>query len=188
MNTKILIKFLPLFLLFTIKTAMAEEKTTYLAGGCFWGMQELLRNKEGVLYTEVGYTGGSISNPSYSIVKLGESGHSEAVKVIYDDKIISFEKLLRYFFKIHDPTTPNRQGNDIGTQYRSSIFIQNEEEKIVAKNVIQDLEQKGVWKSKISTTLEEFKSFTKAEEYHQDYLQKTPKGYTCHFVREINTD
>lgn len=156
-------------------------KTAYLAGGCFWGVEELLRKIPGVLKTEVGYSGGTLENPTYNDVKEGDTGHAEAIRIDYDPAVLSYEKLLGLFFKLHDPTTLNRQGNDIGTQYRSAIFYQDDEELKTARDVIQD--QSGFWKREITTSLEPFKKFYSAEEFHQDYLQKNPGGYTCHYWR-----
>jgi methionine-S-sulfoxide reductase len=156
-----------------------------LAGGCFWGMEDLFRTFEGVLDTKVGYAGGDESKATYDFVKTGKTGHAEALWVRYDPSKTSLEAILKYFFKIHDPTTLNRQGNDIGTQYRSAIFYTNDQQKEIAGSVIDKIDKAKVWKSKIITVLEPLKSFTPAEEYHQNYLQKNPRGYTCHFERDI---
>lgn len=156
-------------------------KTAYLAGGCFWGVEELLRKVPGVIKTEVGYTGGQLENPTYYDVKTGETGHAEAIRIEYDSGKLSYEELLNLFFRLHDPTTRNRQGGDIGTQYRSAIFYQNADELKAAEDVIRD--QSGYWKRDITTSLEPFKKFYPAEEDHQDYLQKNPGGYTCHYWR-----
>lgn len=156
----------------------------YLAGGCFWGMQELLRQVPGVLSTEVGYTGGWLDNPRYDDTHDSKSGHAEAVKVVFDPNVLPFEDLLaNTFFKMHDPTTRNRQGNDVGTQYRSAIFYTSDEQKRTAQRVIDAVNQTGFWKSPIATTLEAFSQWWTAETYHQDYLQRYPTGYTCHFMR-----
>jgi methionine-S-sulfoxide reductase len=157
-------------------------KTAYLAGGCFWGVEDLLRKIPGIVATEVGYSGGLTENPTYHDVKCGDTGHAEAIKIDYDPAVISYEKLLGLFFRLHDPTTRNRQGNDVGTQYRSAIFYQDSDELKTAEDVIQD--QSGFWKREITTSLEPFKKFTSAESYHQDYLEKNPGGYTCHYWRE----
>lgn len=149
----------------------------YLAGGCFWGMEELFRKLPGVLETEAGYTGGKKENPTYE----NHDGHAEALEVVYDDEIISYKNILDFFFCIHNPTTLNRQGNDIGISYRSAIFYQNESEKKQAEDFIDIVNNSGRWENKVSTTLEPFSVFYKAEEYHQDYLQKNLGGYTCHF-------
>lgn len=159
------------------------SKDMYVAGGCFWGVEELIRAVPGVTDTEVGYTGGETKNPTYETVKTGRTGHAEAIKISYDPSRISYEKLLELFFQLHDPTTLNRQGNDIGTQYRSTIFPQNEEEKKIAQQVIERENKSGRWKRPVVTTLEDFRQFYSAETYHQDYLQKNPGGYTCHYWR-----
>ncbi len=148
----------------------------YLAGGCFWGMEELFRKLPGVLETESGYTGGKKENPTYE----NHDGYAEALEVVYDDEIISYKNILDFFFCIHNPTTLNRQGNDIGISYRSAIFYQNESEKKQAEDFIEIVNNSGRWENKVSTTLEPFSVFYKAEEYHQDYLQKNIGGYTCH--------
>ena len=159
-------------------------KNAILAAGCFWGVEELIRQVPGVLDTEVGYTGGSTPNPTYEDVKTGRSGHAEAVRITYDPGQLSFEDLLKLFFQLHDPTTLNRQGNDIGTQYRSTIFVASTEERATAKRVIQELNASGAFARPIATTLEEATTFYPAESYHQDYLQKHPNGYTCHYWRK----
>lgn len=151
-------------------------KKAYLSGGCFWGMEELFRKVSGVIETEAGYTGGKNENPTYE----NHTGHAEALEVTYDDEKISFKQILDFFFTIHNPTTLNRQGNDIGDSYRSAIFYQNEEEKKEAENFIQIVNDSGKWKDSVVTTLEPFTKFWPAEDYHQDYLKKNPGGYTCH--------
>jgi len=160
-------------------------ETATVAAGCFWGVEELVRKLDGVLDTEVGYTGGQIENPIYTIVKTGNSGHAEAVQIKFDPGKISFEKILLFFFTIHDPTTMNQQGNDIGSQYRSAIFYHSQEQKETAEKVMQNVEKSGAWKKPLATQLVAFNKFYPAESYHQDYLQKNPNGYTCHWVREI---
>ena len=157
---------------------MTTQKA-YLAGGCFWGMEELFRAQPGVIDTETGYTGGDNENPSY----VQHPGHAEALEITYDSSRTSFEKLLDFFFQIHDPTTKNRQGNDVGKSYRSAIFYQDEAEKKTAEAFIQRVNESGRWKDPVVTTLEPFKKFWPAEDLHQDYLQKIPNGYTCHYVR-----
>ena len=154
-----------------------------LAGGCFWGMEELLRSLEGVVKTEVGYIGGTVANPTYEIVSTGLSNHAEAVAITFDPEKISYEKILKFFFTIHDPTQVNRQEHDVGTQYRSAIFYLNEEQKKIALAVINQANKSGVFKKSVATRLEKAGTFYQAEEYHQDYLQKNPYGYTCHHVR-----
>lgn len=156
-----------------------ETKKAYFAGGCFWGMEELFRNLDGVLNTETGYTGGKNANPTYEF----HPGHAEALEIEYDPEKISYKELLDFFFRIHDPTTLNRQGNDVGESYRSAIFFQDEDEKSEVQSFIQIVNDSKRWKNPVVTTLEPFSQFTIAEEYHQDYLQKNPGGYTCHFVR-----
>lgn len=162
----------------------ATFETAILAGGCFWGMEDILRKVDGVLDTEVGYTGGNLSNPTYEDVRTGRTGHAEAIRVTFDPKKLSYADLLeRWFFRMHDPTTPNRQGNDIGTQYRSAIFYVNEAQRRTAHEVIAKVDASGLWKKKVVTEVVAASPFTPAETYHQDYLQKNPGGYTCHFLR-----
>lgn len=156
-----------------------------LAGGCFWGVQELYRQQKGVIFSEVGYTGGDRKTASYDNVKTGQTGHAEAVRIIYDPKEIKYEDLLVYFFKIHDPTKKNRQGNDVGTQYRSEIFALNKIQKEIAEKVIERVEKSKKWKEPVVTKINESQPFFRAEEVHQDYLVKHPYGYTCHFKRDI---
>jgi len=162
----------------------ASVDTAILAGGCFWGVEELIRTLPGVIDVEAGYTGGGISNPSYSAVSSDSTGHAEAVKITYDPSKTNYESILRFFFRLHDPTTKNRQGNDIGTRYRSAIFAKSKQEREVAEKVIKEIADSGKWKKPIATTIEDAGPWWKAEEYHQDYLQKNPGGYTCHFLRE----
>jgi peptide-methionine (S)-S-oxide reductase len=157
---------------------MANLKQAYLAGGCFWGLEELIRSQPGVVSTEAGYTGGKNENPTYE----NHPGHAEALEITYDADKTSFFKLLDFFFQIHNPTTLNRQGGDVGTSYRSAIFYQNEEELKEAKEFIDVVNKSGRWPAPVVTTLEPFTRFWKAEEYHQDYLQKNPGGYTCHVI------
>lgn len=154
-------------------------KKIILAGGCFWGMEELIRKQPGVVETTVGYTGGEVENPTYK----NHQGHAEAVEIKYDSDLTSYKKLLDFFFQIHNPTTINQQGNDIGTSYRSAIFYGNDEEKNEAINFINIVNKSGRWKDPVMTSLEPLKKFYPAEDYHQDYLQKNPNGYTCHVVR-----
>ena len=161
---------------------MASEKAI-LAGGCFWGMQDLMRRYEGVISTRVGYTGGHLDNATYNDVKKGTTGHSEAMEIIFDPAQMTYREVLAAFFQIHDPTTKDRQGNDIGSQYRSSIFYTSEEQKCIAHEVIEDVEKSGLWPGKIVTEVVPEMPFWEAEEAHQDYLQKYPNGYTCHFPR-----
>ena len=165
---------------------MATTETATLAGGCFWGMEELLRSQPGVKDVEVGYTGGDTSAVSYDLVKTGTTGQAESVQIKFDPAQTSYEKILEFFFKIHDPTTENRQGNDIGTQYRSTIFYHDEKQKQTAEGMKLRVEKSGAWKKPIVTQITPFKSWARAEDFHQDYLQKNPAGYTCHFVRKVN--
>jgi len=155
-----------------------------LSGGCFWGVQELIRKLPGVLQTTVGYTGGSTEDPDYGQVHTGNTGHAEAVQIVYDPKVISYESILRYFFRLHDPTTPNRQGNDRGTQYRSAIFYHDDDQRRVAERVKAEVDRSGKWPAKVVTQIVPASAFYPAEEYHQDYLQKHPDGYTCHYLRD----
>jgi len=148
----------------------------YLAGGCFWGLQELIRTQKGVVSTTVGYMGGENDNPTYR----NHPGHAEAVEVIYSSDEISFRELLMYFFRIHNPTTLNQQGNDTGSSYRSAIFYTSEEQYETSQEVINRVNTSGKWEDPVVTQLNAFENFTVAEEYHQDYLQKNPGGYTCH--------
>jgi peptide methionine sulfoxide reductase msrA/msrB len=160
-------------------------ETAVLAGGCFWGMEEILRSIPGVIETEVGYTGGTTSNPTYNDVKTGRTGHTEAVRIVFDPEQLSYADLLeKWFFRMHDPTTLNRQGNDIGTQYRSAIFATTPEQERIAQEVKERVERSGKWRRPIVTEIVTAGSFTRAEEYHQDYLEKNPGGYSCHFLRE----
>jgi len=155
------------------------NKKIVLAGGCFWGLEELIRKQRGVIETQVGYAGGATDNPTYE----NHEGYAEAVEITYDDKQTSFINLLDFFFQIHDPTTLNQQGNDRGTSYRSAIFYANKEERKEAEKMIEIVNASGRWENPVITTLEPLEKFYSAEEYHQGYLQKNPDGYTCHFVR-----
>ena len=158
---------------------MSATKNIYLAGGCFWGMEDLFRGLPGVTNTEVGYTGGKNLNPTYNF----HPGHAEALEITYDPEKTSFRHLLDFFFRIHNPTTLNQQGNDRGTSYRSAIFYQNEAEKREAEEFIQIVNASKRWPEAVVTSLEPFDAFWKAESDHQDYLLKNPGGYTCHFIR-----
>lgn len=155
-----------------------------LAGGCFWGMEGIIRDIPGVVDTQVGYTGGNVSKPTYPDVKTGSTGHAEAIQIIFDPKKLSFEDLLSWFFRMHDPTTMNRQGNDRGTQYRSGIFIYNDAQKASATKIKDKVDKSGKWKAPAVTEITQAGPFWRAEEYHQHYLQKNPGGYTCHFLRD----
>ena len=156
-----------------------NTKKAYIAGGCFWGMEDLFRTRKGILDTEVGYQGGKNDNPTYR----NHPGHAEGIELTYDADLTSFREILDYFFRIHNPTTVDQQGNDIGSSYRSAIFIQNEEEQKVAEEVIAIVNDSGRWEGNAVTTLEPFSTFWPAEPNHQDYLVKQPNGYTCHFER-----
>jgi peptide-methionine (S)-S-oxide reductase len=153
-------------------------KKAYLAGGCFWGLEELVRKQEGVINTEVGYTGGENEHPTYE----KHPGHAEALEIEYDPKVISFKQILDFFFRVHNPTTMNQQGNDKGASYRSAIFFQDDSEKQEAENFIKLVNESERWPNPVVTTLEPFTTFWLAEENHQDYLQKYPDGYTCHAI------
>lgn len=153
-------------------------KKAVFAGGCFWGLQELIRKQPGVVGTRVGYTGGTAENPTYR----AHAGHAEAVEIEYDTEKTSYIKLLDFFFQIHNPTTLNQQGNDVGSSYRSAIFYGDETEKDAAQKFIAIVNESKRWPGPVVTTLEPLQAFHLAEEYHQDYLQKNPKGYTCHAI------
>ena len=159
-------------------------ETATLAGGCFWGVEEILRKIDGILETEVGYTGGKTSEPKYEFVKTGTTGHAEAVQIKFDPAKISYEEVLGYFFRLHDPTQLNRQENDIGTQYRSAIFYHSDEQRKSALRVKEKVDTSGKWKNKVVTEIVPFDKWYAAEGYHQDYLQKNPNGYTCHYLRD----
>jgi methionine-S-sulfoxide reductase len=161
---------------------MAIE-TAVLAGGCFWGVEELIRAIPGVLRTEVGYCGGTTENPVYTAVKTGSTGHAEAIEIEFDPERVSFAEILKHFFQLHDPTTLGRQGNDVGSQYRSAVFYKSDAQLEVARAAIRAAEV--LWKKPIVTELVPAPRFWSAEEYHQDYLQKNPGGYTCHFYRKF---
>ena len=150
-----------------------------LAGGCFWGMQDLIRKRPGIVSTRVGYTGGKVANATYR----NHEGHAEAIEIVFDPAVTSYRELLEFFFQIHDPTTVDRQGNDVRSSYRSAIFIENDEQRAIAEDTIADVEASGLWPGKVVTTLEPAGPFWEAESEHQDYLEKHPGGYTCHFAR-----
>lgn len=174
-----------LFGIQTKSTAAAPGKeVAILAGGCFWGMEDIIRKIPGVLETEAGYTGGWLKNPKYDDTHDSKSGHAEAVRVVFDPSKLSYADLLeKWFFKMHDPTTLNRQGNDTGTQYRSAIFFTSDEQKKVAEEVKARVDKSGSWKKPIVTEITAASTWYPAEDYHQDYLVKNPGGYTCHFMR-----
>jgi methionine-S-sulfoxide reductase len=155
-----------------------------LAGGCFWGVEELIRVLPGVSKTTVGYTGGDFPNATYNDVKRGTTGHAESIQIDFDPAILKYEDLLRYFFRLHDPTTANRQGNDIGSQYRSAIFYHDAAQKLVAEKVKAEVDASRKWPRPVMTQVVPAQEFYSAEDYHQDYLQKNLGGYTCHFLRD----
>jgi peptide-methionine (S)-S-oxide reductase len=167
----------------TIGAKVMKKEIATLAGGCFWGMEEIIRKIPGVTNTNVGYTGGRIDNPNYNIVKLGTSNHAESIQLEFDSSQITYSEILSYFFRMHDPTTVNQQGNDKGTQYRSVIFYHSKEQKQIALEVIKKINDSKKWPNPIVTEVIEATKFYPAEEYHQDYLQKNPNGYTCHWLR-----
>jgi len=158
---------------------MNNTETAILAGGCFWGMQDLIRKLPGVISSRVGYTGGDVANATYR----NHGTHAEAIKVVFDPSVLSYRKLLQFFFQIHDPTTLNRQGNDIGTSYRSAIFYANEEQKRIAEETIRDVQASGKWPGTVVTQVVPERLFWEAEPEHQDYLERVPNGYTCHYIR-----
>jgi peptide methionine sulfoxide reductase msrA/msrB len=166
-------------------TSVERRERATLAGGCFWGMEEILREVPGVLETRVGYTGGTLENPTYQAVSSGRTGHAEAIEVYFDPARISYEELLeQWFFRMHDPTTPNRQGNDLGTQYRSAIFVHDEQQRRAAEAARSRAQASGRWERPIVTEIVEAGPVYPAEEYHQKYLLKNPGGYSCHYVRD----
>ena len=160
----------------------------YLAGGCYWGLEHLINEISGVNDTEVGFSGGHIKNVCYKEVTKGDTGHAETVKVEFDSLILPLDALLEEFFKIHNPTKINQQGNDMGSQYRSAIFYINPHQKQIAQKVIKKINDSGKWGAAVVTSLEQFVAFYPAEESHQKYLQRNPSGYTCHFKRDISFD
>ncbi len=158
---------------------MQAEQKTILAGGCFWGMQDLIRALPGVISSRVGYTGGEVPNATYK----NHGNHAEAIEIVFDPAQTSFRKMLAFFFQIHDPTTPNRQGNDLGPSYRSAIFYLNEDQKQTAAQLIAEMDASGIWPGKVVTELVPASDFWEAEPEHQDYLVRYPTGYTCHRLR-----
>jgi peptide-methionine (S)-S-oxide reductase len=156
-----------------------RTETAILAGGCFWGMQDLLRRYPGVVSTRVGYSGGDVSNATYR----NHGTHAEALEIVFDPDQISYRQILEFFFQIHDPTTKNRQGNDVGTSYRSALFYLTEEQKRVAEDTVADADASGLWPDKVVTEIAPAGPFWEAEPEHQDYLEQYPNGYTCHFIR-----
>jgi peptide-methionine (S)-S-oxide reductase len=156
------------------------QETAILAGGCFWGMQDLIRKMPGVVSTRVGYSGGDVPNATYR----NHGTHAEAIEIVFDPEQISYRRLLEFFFQIHDPSTANRQGNDIGLSYRSAIFYTNEAQHATALDTIKDVDASGLWPGKVVTEVAAAGPFWEAEPEHQDYLEKRPNGYTCHFIRK----
>jgi peptide methionine sulfoxide reductase msrA/msrB len=181
-------QYLPLFGLPAASKSQAsapvKTEVATLSGGCFWGMQEIIRKIPGVISSQVGYTGGTLANPTYEDVHTGATGHAESVEVTFDPSKLSFEQLLGFFFRMHDPTTLNRQGNDLGSQYRSAIFYHSEEQRQTAERVKAQVDRSGKWSKPIVTQIVPATPFYRAEEYHQDYLQHNPDGYTCHYLRD----
>ena len=157
----------------------AETERAILAGGCFWGMQDLIRRQQGVVSTRVGYTGGDVENATYR----NHGTHAEGIEIVYDPSVTSFRRMLEFFFQIHDPTTKNRQGNDVGLSYRSAIYYLDDEQKRVAEETIADVDASGLWPGKVATEVAAAGPFWEAEPEHQDYLERFPTGYTCHFIR-----
>ena len=167
------------------ESAMQDDlEVATLAGGCFWGMEDILRKIPGVVDTDVGYAGGSTDDPDYAAVHTGRTGYAESVRIVFDPRTLSYEELLGYFFRMHDPTTMNRQGNDMGSQYRSAIFYHSEHQREIAERVKAEVDRSGHWKNPIVTEIVPAGPFYMAEEYHQDYLVKHPGGYTCHYLRD----
>lgn len=158
-------------------------ETAVFAGGCFWGMEDLIRQIPGVQRTRVGYTGGHTANPTYRSVCTKTTGHAEAVEIVFDPNVVSYRRLLEFFFQIHDPTTVDRQGNDIGDSYRSEIFYTNDAQKQMAERTIDDVNASGIWPGPVVTKVTPAPTFWEAEPEHQDYLVRHPNGYTCHFPR-----
>ncbi len=156
-----------------------SDARAVLAGGCFWGMEDLIRKRPGIKSTRVGYTGGDVPNATYR----NHGTHAEGIEIIYDPAVVTYRELLEFFFQIHDPSTPNRQGNDVGLSYRSAIYYVDEGQKAVALDTIADVEASGIWPGKVVTEVEPVGDFWEAEPEHQDYLERIPNGYTCHFVR-----
>ena len=156
-----------------------KQERSILAGGCFWGMQDLIRKRDGVISTRVGYSGGDVPNATYR----NHGTHAEAIEIVFDPERLSFRELLEFFFQVHDPTTRNRQGNDVGTSYRSAIFTTSDEQRRIAEDTIADVNASGLWPGPVVTEVTPAGPFWEAEPEHQDYLERIPNGYTCHFVR-----
>lgn len=157
---------------------MANERAI-LAGGCFWGMQDLIRKRPGIITTRVGYTGGDVANATYR----NHGTHAEGIEILFNNELISYRQILEFFFQIHDPSTENRQGNDLGLSYRSAIYYDSQEQKTIALKTIADVDASGLWPGKVVTEVEPASDFWEAEPEHQDYLETRPNGYTCHFPR-----
>lgn len=164
--------------------AEAPREIAFLAGGCFWGMEEILRKIPGVIDTKVGYIGGTVPNPTYKLVCTGITGHAEAVKIVFDPTKITYEAVLGYFFRMHDATTLNRQHNDVGTQYRSAIFYTTDAQKLTAEQVKERVNKSGKFKKPVVTEITEASEFWPGEDYHQKYLIKNPNGYNCHILKD----
>jgi len=158
---------------------MSNTERAVLAGGCFWGMQDLIRKRPGVISTRVGYTGGDVQNATYR----NHGTHAEGIEIVFDPAVTSFRQMLEFFFQIHDPTTENRQGNDMGMSYRSAVYFTSDAQRTVATDTIADVEASGLWPGKVVTEVEAVSAFWDAEPEHQDYLENRPDGYTCHFAR-----
>ena len=156
-----------------------KQERSVLAGGCFWGMQDLIRKRDGVISTRVGYSGGDVPNATYR----NHGTHAEAIEIVFDPERLSFRELLEFFFQVHDPTTRNRQGNDVGTSYRSAIFTTSDEQRRIAEDTIADVNASGLWPGRVVTEVAPAGPFWEAEPEHQDYLERYPGGYTCHFIR-----
>lgn len=156
-----------------------KTQRAVLAGGCFWGMQDLIRKQQGIVATRVGYSGGDVPNATYR----NHGSHAEAIEIVFDPDLTSYRKILEFFFQIHNPTTKNRQGNDIGASYRSAIFYADDAQRAVAEETIADVEASGLWPGKVVTEVSPLGDFWEAEPEHQDYLERIPNGYTCHFIR-----
>jgi peptide-methionine (S)-S-oxide reductase len=161
------------------QTMTNPTETAILAGGCFWGMQDLLRRYPGVLQTRVGYTGGDVPNATYR----NHGNHAEAIEIVFDPAVISYRQILEFFFQIHDPSTPNRQGNDLGPSYRSAIYYLSEQQREIAEDTAADVDASQLWPGPVVTQIEPAREFWEAEPEHQDYLERIPNGYTCHFIR-----
>lgn len=175
-----------LFILIPSVIAKPTMPVALFAGGCFWGMEEFFRKIPGVVETRVGYVGGKSEKPTYEQVSTGTTGYAETVEVSFDPKKVSYEDLLVLFFKLHDPTTLNRQGNDVGTQYRSAIFYSSDDQRVIAEKIKAKVEKSNAWKAKITTEISKMVKFNPAEEYHQKYLVKHPGGYDNHFLRKLS--